>query len=154
MVKFAAATHPTRVRRDAGEAAPAEGSSLKRDIRRGVFFHGKVMQQNKKGTDFLRRGPSGRVPAACRAPSVGSRGGFPDGTFGGAGSGSRPGPPRWQKGPRGEKMRRHAPGPHYFSYFCTDSECPPDRVPGVLPSVRGRAFRTPDFRTTKPFYRS
>ena len=38
MVKFAAATHPTRVRRDAGEAAP-----------------GKVMQQNKKGTDFLRR---------------------------------------------------------------------------------------------------
>jgi hypothetical protein len=55
VVKFAAATHPTRVRRDAGEAAPAEGSSLKRDIRRGVFFHGKVMQQNKKGTDFLRR---------------------------------------------------------------------------------------------------
>ena len=55
MVKFAAATHPTRVRRDAGEAAPAEGSSLKRDIRRGVFFHGKVMQQNKKGTDFLGR---------------------------------------------------------------------------------------------------
>ena len=55
MVKFAAATHPTRVRRDAGEAAPAEGSSLKRDIRRGVIFHVKVMQQTKKATDFLRR---------------------------------------------------------------------------------------------------
>lgn len=52
MVKFAAATHPTRVRRDAGEAAPAEGSSMKRDIRRGVFFHGKVMQQKKKRDGF------------------------------------------------------------------------------------------------------